>query len=378
MRERAVICTDRLNCCRLINQLREKKIDVYDARIEQEELIFVVYGDDVKRCIKLLDSKKRAYRVASIRRKKSWRKIVKEHLVSSFSWFLVVVAIAVASRFCYTVDVVSDDVQLKKQVQSILVEQGYQGAFLKSKVDANALKQAILSNTSYAAYADVELKGSRLIVSVKQAHKPMQDDAQYNAIFARYDCVITKIFVESGTALVKEGDRVVKGQKLIDGYIDLKDPLDPQNVKQPVKAKGVVYGKVWKSDRLVLPDKYIAMERTGNTMIANQVKIGGLTWKSKKQVAFENFEMQTERKSTGDIIKIDLEKIIFYETTAVEKTVDRDYIDSRISSAKIDMQSQFEEGWKVVESWNFEKRLDNLYIIDIYYELEIPVWYGEE
>ena len=378
MRERAVICTDRLNCYRLINQLREKKIAVYDARIEQEELIFVVYGDDVNRCIELLDSKKRVYRVASIRRKKSWKKIVKEHLVSSFSWFLVVAAIFVASRFCYSVDVVSDDAQLKKQVQNILVEQGYQGAFLKSKVDTNALKQAILSNTSYAAYADVELKGSRLIVSVKQAHKPMQDEVQYNAIFARYDCVITKIFVESGTALVKEGDRVVKGQKLIDGYIDLKDPADPQNVKQPVEAKGVVYGKVWKSNRLVLPDEYIAMERTGNTMIANQVKIGGLTWKSKKQVPFESFEMQTVRKSTGDIIKIDLEKIIFYETTAVEKTVDRDYIDSRISSAKIDMQSQFEEGWKVVESWNFEKRLDNLYIIDIYYEVEIPVWYGEE
>ena len=84
MRERAVICTDRLNCYRLINQLREKKIAVFDARIEQEELIFVVYGDDVNRCIELLDSKKRTYRLASIRRKKYWKKIVKEHLVSSF------------------------------------------------------------------------------------------------------------------------------------------------------------------------------------------------------------------------------------------------------------------------------------------------------
>ncbi|MGN0796617.1 MAG: sporulation protein YqfD, partial [Christensenellales bacterium] len=375
MRERAVICTDRLNCYRLINQLREKKIAVYDARIDDAELVFVVYGDDVGKCIELLESKKRSYRVASIRRKKTWKKIVKEHLVSSFSWFLVIVAIIIASRFCYTVEVVSDDVGLKNQVQSILVEQGYTGVFPKSKLDENSLKQSILLNTSNTAYADVELKGGKLIVSVKQAHKPMQDEARYNAIFATCDCVITKIFVESGTALVKEGDRVVKGQKLIDGYIDLKDPMDPQNVRQPVQAKGVIVGKVWQSSRLILPDKYIAMERTGNVTIANQVSFGGLTWKSKNQSPYENFEMQSHRKSTGDIIKIDLEKIIFYETTPVEKSVDRDYIDSRISSAKIEMQSQFEEGWRVVECWNFEKRLDNLYIIDIYYELEIPVWY---
>ena len=73
-----------------------------------------------------------------------------------------------------------------------------------------------------------------------------------------------------------------------------------------------------------------------------------------------------------------MEKTTFFETTPIEKTVDRDYIDSRINSAKIDLQSEFEEDWKVVDCWNFEKRLDNLYIIDIYYELEIPVWYGEE
>ncbi len=378
MRERAVIRTDRLNCSRLVNQLREKKIALYNVRIEEEQLVFVVYGDDVDKAIELLNDKKKTYRVVEIRRKKSWKKIVKEHLVSGFSWFLVVAAIFVASRFCYKVDVVADDIVLKNQVESILVEEGYRGVFLKSKVDREVLKQKILSSTSDTAYADVKLSGGRLVVSIKQAHKQMQESAEYTAIYAECDCVITKIFVESGTALVKEGDRVVKGQKLIDGYIDLKDPLDPQNVKQPVKAKGLVYGKVWKSSRLVLPDKYISTERTGNTMIANQVSVGGWTWKSKKQNLFENFEVETRRKSTGNIIKIDVEKTTFFETTPIEKTVDRDYIDSRINSAKIDLQSEFEEDWKVVDCWNFEKRLDNLYIIDIYYELEIPVWYGEE
>ena len=378
MRERAVIRTDRLNCSRLVNQLREKKIALYNVRIDEEQLVFVVYGEDVDKAIELLNDKKKTYRVVEIRRKKSWKKIVKEHLVSGFSWFLVVAAIFVASRFCYKVDVVADDIVLKNQVESILVEEGYRGVFLKSKVDREALKQKILSSTSDTAYADVELIGGRLVVSIKQAHKQMQESAEYTAIYAECDCVITKIFVESGTALVKEGDRVVKGQKLIDGYIDLKDPLDPQNVKQPVKAKGLVYGKVWKSSRLVLPDKYISTERTGNTMIANQVSVGGWTWKSKKQNLFENFEVETRRKSTGNIIKIDVEKTTFFETTPIEKTVDRDYIDSRINSAKIDLQSEFEEDWKVVDCWNFEKRLDNLYIIDIYYELEIPVWYGEE
>ena len=378
MRARAVICTDRLNCYRLVNQLREKKIALYDVRIEGDELVFVVYGDDVDKTIELLNDKKKTYRISSIRRKKPWKKIVKEHLVSGFSWILVVVAIFVASRFCYKVEVVADDIALKSQVESILVEEGYRGVFLKSKVDTAALKLKILSSTSDTAYADVELSGGRLVVSVKQAHKQMQDNPEYSAIYAECDCVITKIFVESGTALVKEGDRVAKGQKLIDGYIDLKDPLDPENVKQPVQAKGLVYGKVWMSTRLSLPSTYIVLERTGNVTIANQVSVGGLTWKSKKQNIYATFETETERKTTGNVIKIDIEKTTFFETAAVEKTVDRDYIDSRISRAKIDMQARFEDDWKVVDCWNFEKRLDNLYIIDIYYELEIPVWYGEE
>ncbi|MGN0771625.1 MAG: sporulation protein YqfD [Christensenellales bacterium] len=378
MREKLVICTDRLNCSRLINQMKTEKIDLYDLTLKQEELTFTVYGKDADKCIEVLESKKRPYKVVSQRRKKSWKKLLIEHLVSGFSWILVIATIVVASRFCYAVDINTDDIALKNKVEAILESEGLDGVFRKSAVDEKSLTRAILEGTENTAYADVEWKGCRLVISLKQAHEPMQEIPSYSAIYASCDCVITKVLTTSGTALVKEGDRVVKGQKLIDGYIDLKDPADPENVRQPVKAQGVVYGRVWESRRLNIADKYMENVRTGESAFVSEISIAGIEWNSNKQIEFERYEKETTTKTFGNLFPISVSRTTYYEIKTVEKTVDRAYIDNCISLAKVEMQSGFGGDWKIVGSWNFEKRLDNLYIIDIYYELEIPVWYGEE
>ena len=80
----------------------------------------------------------------------------------------------------------------------------------------------------------------------------------YRHIIASKDAYITKIISTKGENLVRSGDYVKKGDKLISGEIKLYE-----NVKGNTLATGSVYGNVWYNVFISIPKKEEYQEYTG-------------------------------------------------------------------------------------------------------------------
>ena len=97
-------------------------------------------------------------------------------------------------------------------------------------------------NDERISWIGIKLDGTNAKVNIVEAvAKPaILDENEYCDIVATKDGIITKINVTNGTALVKEGDVVESGRKLIGGWMEGK-----YTGVRYMHASGEVEAKVW-------------------------------------------------------------------------------------------------------------------------------------
>ena len=81
---------------------------------------------------------------------------------------------------------------------------------IKQKINTKEVINNIRLKRNDIAWIGVNIKGTNAIVSIVEADKKPEiiDENEYCNIVTRKDGIITKINVQNGTALVKEGDIV--------------------------------------------------------------------------------------------------------------------------------------------------------------------------
>lgn len=160
-----------------------------------------------------------------------------------------------------------------KVIISALSEQGIK-VYSGNKVDTNKIVGILVNMPQFVA-ASCEMRGCVLSVNVMEA-TVVDCEQSGDSIVCLYDCEITEVITECGTALVKPGDRVPMGSTLIEGveYSSNGEPI------RSVKAKGIVYGKVSFSFDTVKPlkDKIKTIEKSqlslylfGKKIIGNEM-----------------------------------------------------------------------------------------------------------
>ena len=83
-------------------------------------------------------------------------------------------------------------------------------------------------------------------------------------VISDYDAIVTRVVVLTGTAAVKNGDTVLKGQTLIYPYLtNKKENEETEEIRVDIRATGMVYGRVWYKESFVLSDETIITKRTG-------------------------------------------------------------------------------------------------------------------
>ncbi len=374
--DRATIKTDRLNSERLINTLREKGVQLHCIKKSDHSLTFDVCSDNVAKCIECLENKNIQYDVVSKRDKSTIQNFAFGQLVLGF-WIILYIFVTIfLCSYCYWVEVDAPTQTTKIAVEKIIAEQGLNQAFSKKKFDSKGLEKTILDRINNIAFVDISMVGSKLNISVRQQHLPPAQPIEYDKIVAGYDCIVERVLVSSGTAVVKAGDRVSKGQVLIDGYIDLGDPNDPANIRRQVPASGVVYGRVWKSKRVSLAEEYVEAVPTGTSMNTTSISVLGWDWKKPKLPPYQHYQTSTTSCVFGNFFPVTYHKTTYHEVKYIHQKVDEKYIQSQIDNAKMEIMADLEESAKPIRTWNFQKKLDKIYILDIYYEVEMPINVG--
>ena len=186
-------------------------------------------------------------------------------------------AVSFLSRFLLVIEVVGNETTstavILSQLQRVGVRPGVYGPSIPEKEAANAA----LLGLPELSYLAINIYGTRAEVVVHEAEKKpemLEEDIPTDVV-AKADGIIEEIQANSGRAMFQDGDIVAKGEVLISGDLDLKEPeygtVDLGHLI--VHAAGSVTARTWRTLEETIPLTYQAKVYTGEEQTEYSIKI---------------------------------------------------------------------------------------------------------
>ena len=174
-----------------------------------------------------------------------------------------------------------------------------------NNIDIDLIEKELSNKFSEISFCSVIKKGTNLIVNIKE--KIFAEDLINSSnIYAKEDGLILNINLVQGTAKVKVGDSVKKGDILVEGL----------NNNIPCTAIADISMTVWYKDSYTFYNETIKTERTGKKVVNSCLKIFNKTIKIKNnENKFENYEKEVVESYIfeNNILPIKIFKEKFYE-----------------------------------------------------------------
>ncbi len=193
---------------------------------------------------------------------------------------------------------------------------------LKTKIDTKEIINKIRLQRTDIAWMGIELKGTNAIVKIVKADaKPdIIDQNEYCSIVSDKEGIITKINAQSGTANVKVGDTVKKGETLINGWMEGK-----YTGIRYVHAQGEVQAKVWHTKYKNIQYNTTERRETGNIEKKYSIKFNNFKINLHKGVSkfkiYDTIETENKMKLFSDFyLPISIIKTTYKEIEEVPKT----------------------------------------------------------
>lgn len=259
---------------RLLNLCAQNRLQFWKlCWLDETSFTFRVTLQDRKRLEELADRS-----MCELREKSRRGAAVAAERIAAHRWgFLVGLAVCFAavnflSRFLLVIDVVGNETTptavILSQLQRVGVRPGAYGPSIPEKEAANAA----LLGLPELSYLAVNIYGTRAEVVVREAEKrpELLDEDTPADIVAEADGIIEDIQTEAGRAMFQDGDVVARGEVLITGEIDLKEPeggtVDLGRLV--VHASGTVTARTWRTLEETIPlaaagKAYTGEERKG-------------------------------------------------------------------------------------------------------------------
>lgn len=184
---------------------------------------------------------------------------------------LCLLAVSVLSRFLLVVEVTGNETVptaiILSELQRLGVRPGAYGPAIREKEVAN---EALLS-LPQLSYLAINIYGTRAEVSVRETVKmpELLDENTPADVVADADGIIVDIHASAGRPLFSDGDIVAKGEVLITGEMELREPeygtVDMGYLV--VRAEGEVTARTWRTLEETIPltvneKRYTGEERT--------------------------------------------------------------------------------------------------------------------
>lgn len=269
--------------------------------------------------------------------------------IGFLSFFLLLILL---SSFILKIEVNGLEQTPKEKIYDLLERNKVNLGKFKRSISTEELELAILDEFNYFSFIDVQIKGVKLIIEIKEEPIPPEkvDKSYPSNIVARKKGVIEKIVARNGVAVVKVGQIVQQNQVLISGVIDSEN-MEPYLVHAD--------GEVLARTRYVETVEDMVVKKvekeTGKIMKQRGIKINNTGVKFIKDIPYENYKevINEERLFDWDFIEIDFPiKLITYEyreTTLTEIKQDPEFIKRSNQLKAIEkINKQLYEGAKIV------------------------------
>lgn len=293
------------NISTLINNLNKNNIKILKLK-KISPLIFdlKIKAKHYEKLVAILNEK--CYNIERQKHSFDWLKLSFKKTGIVFGIIVGLLLNFFATFFVWNIKLFGDET-LEKEICKVLKENGICIGTLKSNLNFLKIKQTLLKNVENLSLLSLSTRGSTLIISYTSRTDSQSEDITQKNVLASQNGIIASIIVLSGTAMVKPGDYVRKGDILIAGFEEKEEK------QTECEAKGQVFAYTFKSATVEFPLEKIEYARTGN-FVENitLTYLGDTLFKTEKEITFEKFETtKTESYLTDTAIPL---KIIFLRT----------------------------------------------------------------
>lgn len=257
----------------------------------------------------------------------------------------------------------------RQEVVAVLKELGIKKGMFTFFLDIEKIENAV-TKVDGISFGQAQLKGSVLFIGGQtQLKEPdTEDAADYSPVVALCDGIVTRIVVQSGTALVEQGQTVKAGDTLIAPYT--VSVQGEETIYKPCRAKGEVFAKVYYSQSSVFYPVIFTQERTGEKKTYTDIIIFGKNFAGKKEAPFENYETVVTVEKSKSIIPFDIVTTTYYETrlTEISRTFEDAY--PEIVRELYEKLNTASLGDTLIKKWEIINKKGENFVIEVFYETE--------
>ena len=284
----------------------------------------------------------------------------------------VLVVLLISSNYIWNIEVIGDNTIDKNEIIKELKNKGLSVGMAKNKIDVKSVINDLRMERKDIAWIGIDIKGTNAIVEIVETEKKPEivKSDEYCNIISEKSGVITKINVSNGTAKVKVGDIVKKGDILVEGKLEGKytDPIY-------VHATAEIEIKTWYSIRKNFEYTQVIEQRTGKTETKYSIKINNLQINLYKLLSkFENYDTINENKKlslfSNFYLPIEIVKIENYEKENKTVEYSKDELKKKsINELEEELNKQINDEEKILDKYVNYKENDGYIDIELVYEV---------
>lgn len=280
---------------RFINICKAKNIILWNIKIKEEIKLYTNIGTKDFKHIR--EVARRTNSNIKIRKKCGIPFIFnryKKRKVLGIFFILIILTIIILSNFIWNISVTGNNDLATQDIIDELKKDGLQIGTLKRNINLNKVINNVRLNNNDIAWIGISIKGTNAIVKIKERKKAPRiiNENEYCNIISDKDGIITEINVQNGTANVKEGDIVKKGDILVNGYMEGKY----MGVRY-VHAVSDIKAKVWYSKKIRAYLNQQIPTPTGKTETKYSIKINNFKINFYKTLSkFQNYDKISKSK----------------------------------------------------------------------------------
>ncbi len=354
---------------RFINMCISKKILLMDIKREKSTIMYAdVKLADYKRLRQVAKKTKSKIKIQSKNGLPFTAHKYRKRKIFVVFFLIVIIFMVISSNYVWNIDISGNINISKEELIKSLEESGLSVGMSKNDMDTNAVINKIRLKRDDIAWIGITLSGTNAIIKIKETEKAPEiiDENEYCDIIADKTGIITKIDVQNGTAAVKVGDIVEKGQVLVNSYVEGK-----YTGKRFVHSKANIQAKVWytKTEKAMFTQQ--VQVETGNVEKKYSIKFKKNQINLFKTLSkFEKYDTINEEKKlmlfSNFYLPIEIVKTTNKEYVMQEKT----YTEEELAEILTQMAEEELEK-QIKDKNNIVNKNINTYSNDGYLEVEV-------
>ncbi len=221
---------------RMLNLFAINKINVWNISKTEDKIYVSIKVNDFKKVRKI--RRKTGIKASVITRHGLPFVLAQYHLRYGFfvGMVLYFAILYFLSLFVWQISVVGNYNVATDSILAVCEELGLKKGAFKKNINSHNLRDKLLLNCDSLAWASINIEGSTITVNVSEIKNSGMESSFCN-IVSDYNGVIKNILVQKGTAAVKNGDAVQKGDLLISGVVEMAGQSHFTNASGVVSAE---------------------------------------------------------------------------------------------------------------------------------------------